>query len=85
MRDKPALFLLLYCGLATLMNMAMYVLGEGRPDVYVSLNILVYYVSYALVSPYSESPKLLRVLNIVLFVLFSALVAYRIYMVIVGA
>jgi len=61
-----------------LSTVALYLLKEQRVDVYVSLNILSYYVSYAVVRP-STLSSIVRVLNAALFALFIAIVAYRVY------
>jgi hypothetical protein len=61
-----------------LSTVALYLLKEQRVDVYVSLNILSYYVSYAVVKP-STLSSIVRVLNAALFALFIAIVAYRVY------
>lgn len=78
MRSRVSLFILVYTLMNVLSTVALYLLKEQRVDVYVSLNILSYYVSYAVVKP-STLSSIVRVLNAALFALFIAIVAYRVY------
>uniref|UniRef100_A0A7J3Z5V3 Uncharacterized protein n=1 Tax=Ignisphaera aggregans TaxID=334771 RepID=A0A7J3Z5V3_9CREN len=78
MRSRVSLFILVYTLMNVLSTVALYLLKEQRVDVYVSLNILSYYVSYAVVRP-STLSSIVRVLNAALFALFIAIVAYRVY------
>ena len=78
MRSRVSLFILVYTLMNVLSTVALYLLKEQRVDVYVSLNILSYYVSYAVVKP-STLSSIVRVHNAALFALFIAIVAYRVY------
>jgi len=78
LRSRVSLFILVYTLMNVLSTVALYLLKEQRVDVYVSLNILSYYVSYAVVRP-STLSSIVRVLNAALFALFIAIVAYRVY------
>jgi len=78
LRSRVSLFILVYTLMNVLSTVALYLLKEQRVDVYVSLNILSYYVSYAVVKP-STLSSIVRVLNAALFALFIAIVAYRVY------
>jgi len=77
-QSRVSLFILIYALMIVLSTAALYLLREQRVDVYISLNILSYYVSYAVVRP-SISTNIVRIINIILFILFIAIVAYRIY------
>jgi hypothetical protein len=78
LRSRVSLFILVYTLMNVLSTVALYLLKEQRVDVYVSLNILSYYVSYTVVRP-STLSSIVRVLNVALFALFIAIVAYRVY------
>jgi len=80
---RVSILLVVYTFLVVISVISLYVLGERRADVYVSLNILAYYISYAIIRP-SYTSRAVRALNIVLFVLFAIIVAFRIYEVLVS-
>ncbi|MEM1623617.1 MAG: hypothetical protein QXU65_06660 [Sulfolobales archaeon] len=61
----------------------MYLLGEDRVDAYTSVNILVYFVSYAVTRPSVGKSKAVRYLNAFLLLLFALVVAWRVYEVLV--
>ncbi|MEM2499349.1 MAG: hypothetical protein QXI94_04145 [Sulfolobales archaeon] len=61
----------------------MYLLGEDRVDAYTSVNILVYFVSYAVNRPSVEKSQAVRYLNVFLLLLFALIVAWRVYEVLV--
>jgi hypothetical protein len=67
-----------YTLLTVISVISLYVLGEKRVDVYVSLNILAYYVSYATLRP-TIINRAVRFLNIALFIVFTIIVSFRIY------
>jgi hypothetical protein len=67
-----------YTLLTVISAISLYVLGEKRVDVYVSLNILAYYVSYATLRP-TIINRAVRFLNIALFIVFTIIVSFRIY------
>ena len=55
-------------------------LGESRPDVYISMTILIYYIFFAIIDPLGErGGKTVTLLNLTLFLIFSVIVAYRVY------
>ncbi len=59
------------------------VLGELRLDVYISLYILAYYVLRALFSPFPRAvDRRLRVSDVLFFIIFSVIVAYRVLLII---
>jgi len=78
LEKKANILLFMYTLLVVLSIISLYLLGEKRVDVYVSLNILAYYVSYAVARP-SYTSRPVRILNIALFVIFTLIVALRIY------
>lgn len=73
----------MYVLLATSMNASLFTLGESRVDAYVATNILVYFISYAVVRPFFETPSLVKALNVALLTTFAIIVAFRLYEVLV--
>lgn len=58
-------------------------LGELRLDVYISLYILSYYVLRALFSPFPRAvDRRLRISDVLFFIVFSIIVAYRVLLII---
>lgn len=78
MERRVSILVLVYTVLVVLSVTSLYVLGEKRADLYVSLNILAYYVSYAVMRP-TYTSKYVRALNITLFIVFAVIVAFRVY------
>jgi hypothetical protein len=78
MRSRVGLFILVYALMTVLSTVSLYLLKEQRVDVYISLNILSYYISYAVIRP-GPSTNIVKVLNITLFALFIVVVAFRVY------
>jgi len=78
-----SVLLLVYTTLVVLSVIGLYALGEKRVDVYISLNILAYYVSYAVTGP-AYTSRHVKILNIVLFAVFTVIVAFRVYEVLVS-
>ena len=76
--------IILTASLTALFDSALALLGEGRPDVYVSMTILSYFISYALASPDPRPEYVPRVVNIVLLAVFLVIVGYRVYEVLAG-
>jgi hypothetical protein len=76
-------FLLVYTILSVTSNIVLSLLGESRVDLYLSLNILAYYFSYAIIHPTIASKRAV-LLNILLLALFTAIVSYRVYEVLSG-
>jgi hypothetical protein len=76
---KLELFLVVYTVLTVLMNIALLLVGESRVDAYVSVNILVYFISYTIVKPLHEAPLIIKLLNATLLLLFTTIVIYRVY------
>lgn len=61
------------------MSTSIYLLKEQRVDAYVAVNVLIYFVTYAIIRPVVEPSIYTRLLNVVLFLLFIVITAYRIY------
>lgn len=78
MQKRLNLLITTYTLLTVISAISLYVLGEKRVDVYVSLNILAYYVSYATLRP-TIINRAVRFLNIALFIVFTIIVSFRIY------
>lgn len=78
MERRVSILVLVYAFLAVLSIISLYGLSEKRVDVYVSLNILTYYVSYAIVRP-TYTSRYVKALNILLFIVFAIIVSYRVY------
>ncbi|AFK50866.1 hypothetical protein TCELL_0441 [Thermogladius calderae 1633] len=72
-------FVRLYIVLTLVLNGWVLFLGETRWDVYVVLNILSFYISYAMNRPSFENRRVVGVLHGILITLFIALVSYRVY------
>jgi len=53
-------------------------------DAYVAVNVLMYYVSYAIIRPVPETTLTIKILNAVLLAVFSIIVAMRVYEVLAG-
>ena len=51
-------------------------LGENRPDVYVSIGILVYFIYVSLDTRIRENTN--KYVNILLFIIFMVIVVYRV-------
>lgn len=77
-QKRLSLLIIVYTLLVVISAISLYVLGEKRIDVYVSLNILTYYVSYATLRP-TFTTRAVKFLNIALFVIFAIIVSFRIY------
>uniref|UniRef100_A0A7C2FPU1 Uncharacterized protein n=1 Tax=Thermosphaera aggregans TaxID=54254 RepID=A0A7C2FPU1_9CREN len=78
MQDKVLAFIFMFTVLVVVSSLSLSLTGEGRVDLYASLSILAYYVSYALTRPVTTY-KQVRILNIVLLALFALIIAYRVY------
>lgn len=78
MERRVSILVLVYPFLVVLSIISLYGLSEKRVDVYVSLNILTYYVSYAIVRP-TYTSRYVKALNILLFIVFAIIVSYRVY------
>ncbi len=78
MERRVSILVLVYAFLVVLSIISLYGLSEKRVDVYVSLNILTYYVSYAVVRP-TYTSRYVKALNILLFIVFAIIVSYRVY------
>ncbi|MGC9011491.1 hypothetical protein [Thermogladius sp.] len=72
-------FVRLYIVLTLVLNGWVLFLGETRWDVYVVLNILSFYISYAMNRPSFENRRVVGVLHGILITLFIVLVSYRVY------
>lgn len=77
-------FVMLYSTLTAMFTATLSLLGEGRPDAYVALAILSYYVSLALTSPSARPRSLQAAVNASLLAVFALIVAYRVYEVLSG-
>ncbi|MCY0867816.1 MAG: hypothetical protein OWQ48_01090 [Desulfurococcus sp.] len=79
MAGRLDLFLLLYTGLVELGGLWLYLLGEKRATTYLAVNILVYLLLYSILKPIPSTLARGRLLTIILFTVFMAIVAYRVY------
>jgi len=77
-------FILVYVTLSLLVSASLYLLNEQRMDAYVAVNVLMYYVSYAIIRPVPETTLTIKILNAVLLAVFSIIVAMRVYEVLAG-
>jgi len=76
---KVELLILVYVILTASMNSSLLTLGESRVDAYIAVNILMYFISYAVVRPFSEAPSLVKALNAALLIVFTIIVVFRVY------
>jgi len=81
---RVELLILIYVLLTTSMNASLFILGENRIDAYVAVNVLSYFITYAVVRPFLETPLYVKVLNVALLLSFMIIVALRVYEVLVG-
>lgn len=82
MLRRTDLFLLAYATLVFILNASLFLLSETRVDAYISINILVFYVTYAVIRPIRNPGLAWKILQVVLLFLFIIIVGYRIYEVI---
>jgi len=74
------LFTMVFTVSSAFTYIVLVLLGESRPDVYISMTILIYYVFFAIIDPLGErGGKAVTLLNLALFLIFSVIVAYRVY------
>ena len=74
------LFVLAFVASSAITFIVFILLGESRPDVYVSMTILLYYIFYSILDPVGErGGRPATLLNLTLFMIFSIIVAYRVY------
>ena len=66
--------------LITLSSVALVLVGESRPDVYLSMSILIYFI-YTSVDYSLRIKARLKVVDAVLFTVFAAVVAARVLMI----
>lgn len=77
-------FTALYTGLVALFNSVLVLLGEGRADAYLAVNVLSFYVSYSLVRPPTRPGVATVLLHVLLLTVFAAVVSLRVYEVLAG-
>ena len=63
--------------LTTVSLVSLVLVGETRPDAYLSMTILVYFV-YTTVDPVVRARASLRVIDVLLFLVFAFVVAMRV-------
>ncbi|MEM2078063.1 MAG: hypothetical protein QXY95_04850 [Thermosphaera sp.] len=83
MNARYSTFLITYVSLVTLFNSALLLLGEERVDAFIALNILCFYISYALVKPFPRTALPVKLLHATLITLFILIISIRISEVIV--
>lgn len=76
-------FFALYASLSTVFGLSAFLAGEARPDAYVALNVLSFYISYSLARP-RLSRKIAYMIHAAMLAVFSAAVSVRIYEVLAG-
>ena len=75
---KPIdLSILLFSTIYIVSMIILVLLGENRPDVYVSIGILVYFIYISLDTRIRENTNM-KYVNILLFTVFMVIVAYRV-------
>ena len=68
---------LIYALLLTMVVIALVLVGESRPDVYLSITILMYFI-YTSINYSIRSRARLRILDAILLFVFLAIVTYRV-------
>ncbi len=77
--------LLLYSVLVMISYTALALVGEKRFDVYLSINILVYFISTSISSPLPrKAEKRLNMVSVFMIIVFVVIVARRIMMILGG-
>ncbi|MEM4889142.1 MAG: hypothetical protein QXJ64_06875 [Thermosphaera sp.] len=79
MLKRVDVFLLTYTLLTSIINVFLLLLNETRVDAYISVNILVFYVNYAVIRPVRNPGLPWRVLQLTLLCVFAIIVGYRVY------
>ncbi|MCD6195867.1 MAG: hypothetical protein J7J82_03695 [Staphylothermus sp.] len=75
---KPIdLSILLFSTIYIVSMIILVLLGENRPDVYMSIGILVYFIYISLDTRIRENTNM-KYVNILLFTVFMVIVAYRV-------
>jgi len=69
--------IILYAILSTIVIISFILIGETRPDVYLSISILIYFI-YTSISRNIRLRAKLTILDISLLTVFSIIVVYRI-------
>jgi len=69
--------IIIYALLQSIFSSALAALGEDRPDAYVSVSILIYFVSTTVLPSFRKYSDL-RILDAVLIAVFSAIAAVRV-------
>ncbi|MEM0020702.1 MAG: hypothetical protein QW039_01190 [Fervidicoccaceae archaeon] len=67
-----------YVILTSILNASLFLLNETRVDAYVSVNILIFYITYAIVKPFRNPGLPGRILQIVLLLIFAIMISYRV-------
>jgi hypothetical protein len=80
---RTSIFIVSLATAIALISTILIILGELRLDVYISLYILAYYVLRALYSPFPRAvDRRLRISDVLFFIVFSIIVAYRVMLII---
>lgn len=79
MLKRVDVFLLTYTMLTLILNTSLFLLNETRIDAYISVNILVFYITHAVIRPLRNPGLSWKILQLILLCLFIVIVGYRIY------
>ena len=81
--SRAGVFIVSLATSIAMISTILIMLSELRLDVYISLYILAYYVLRALFSPFPRPvDRRLRISDILFFMVFSVIVAYRVLLII---
>ncbi len=80
MARKSDVGILALSALITISSVALVLVGESRPDVYLSISILIYFI-YTSVDYSLRIKARLRIVDVTLFAVFAAVVAIRVLMI----
>lgn len=83
MRGYIELFILVYTALASMITATIFLLGESRIDAYIALNILTYYMCYAVVRPGIRRGLIIKMYNVLLLVVMGVIISLRLYEVLI--
>lgn len=77
--DAARAFTIAYTLLVTLFNVVLFTMNETSPDVYISLNILSYYMAYLVFLRGERHTLAQRAVNTLFIIILILIIIYRIY------
>ena len=80
--DAQRAFTITYASLVALFNTILYILSEASIDVYISINIISYYLSYIIYLRGERASMPQKAINIIFILILVVIMVYRAYKVI---